>query len=127
MPLPARRFAAASALVAGLLVSLPVQAQTRTQAVADASRMSCAALKSVIKRNGAVTVYSIERDPHINLAERLVNRRSFRDGRSVERYVSHRGFCFFNEVTRFRTVTTQDTERCSVKLCVEKQRNASRR
>lgn len=127
MILPACRFAVASLLLAGLILPLPVQAQSRTQAVADASRMSCAALKSFIKRNGAVTVYSVERDPHINLAERLVNRRGFRDGRSVERYVSHRGFCFFNEITRFRTVTTQDTERCSVKLCVEKERNASRR
>lgn len=112
-------------LATGLILSAPASAQTF--ATANASKMSCTALKNVIKQNGAVTVYSLERDPYINLAERLVTRRGFRDGNSVERYVSHRGFCLFNEVTRYRTVTTNDTEQCSVKLCVEKQRSTSER
>ena len=124
--LPRAVLAAATLLMlaAGMLV--PVTAGAQTFATADASRLSCAALQDVIREYGAVTVYSIERRPHINLAERLLTGRSFRDGRSVERYVSHRGFCFYNETTRFRTVTTRDTVRCSVIICVDDERGRFR-
>lgn len=71
----------------------------------DARRLSCAAVQDIIHAEGAVILRS----------------RSPNSGRLLwERYVAHRGFCFANEITEYRTVSTVDTNRCSVKLCRER-------
>ncbi|MEM1044832.1 MAG: hypothetical protein AAGL24_01720 [Pseudomonadota bacterium] len=109
--------AATGMLAAAVTFAGPADAQTALSV--DAGAMSCAALKQTVRENGAVTVYSVERFARFNLAERLVNRRSFSDRRAVDRYVKHRGFCFYNEVIQFQSVTTRDSDQCWLRVCGE--------
>ena len=71
----------------------------------DGRRLTCAAVQNIIAKEGAV----------------ILRTRSPFSGRLLwERYVAHRGFCFANEITEYREVSTADTDRCSVKLCRER-------
>lgn len=70
----------------------------------DASRLSCVALKQIIRDEGAVIVRSRSR---------------LTGNRLSDRYVGRRGFCFEGEVTRYNPVATRDTDTCSLKICVD--------
>lgn len=71
----------------------------------DGSRLSCDAVHDIIVSEGAI----------------ILKTRSRRSGRQLsERYVAHRGFCFANEITEYRTVSTRDTHQCPVLLCRER-------
>jgi len=123
----ASRKGVSAATLFALAILAPVAATAQTYASVDAGQMTCAALQDVVEKYGAVTVYSNERHPNFNLGERFFSRRSFENGRSIERFVAHRGFCFYNEVIGYQTVTTRDTERCSLKICAESPRSGRRR
>lgn len=91
---------AVSAMTAGFAPAAGAQGISRV----DASGLSCTALKQIIRDEGAVIVRSRSR---------------LTGNRLSDRYVSRRGFCFEGEVTRYNPVATRDTDRCSLKICVD--------
>jgi len=91
---------AASALAGSFVPAAGAQGISRV----DASRLSCSALKQIIRDEGAVIVRSRSR---------------LTGNRLSDRYVSRRGFCFEGEVTRYNPVVTRDTDTCSLKICVD--------
>ena len=107
-PRKAVRAAALSALVVATLA--PAAANADIWRV-NAARQSCDALQGVIADQGAVIVRSPSPYSGTTLSER---------------YVANRGFCYANEIVRYRTVVTRDTDRCSVLLCTEREKRRRR-
>lgn len=107
------------ALATGFALPSAARAQTpfgaKTFARADASSLTCSELKGTIRKYGAVSVRSLNQAAEGGPSSPV-----------TERYVRHRGFCFFNETTANQTVSTTDTDRCYLKLCIGKERNSRR-
>lgn len=95
-----------AALLVGAAVAGAIVPDADAQGISrvEASRLSCVALKQIVRDEGAVIVRS---------------RSPLTGNRLSDRYVSRRGFCFEGEVTRHNPVATRDTDRCSLKLCVD--------
>lgn len=90
--------------LAGLIFSASLAEAQNIRRV-DGSRLSCDAVHDIIVAEGAIILKTL----------------SPRSGRRLsERYVAHRGFCFANEITEYRTVSTRDTDQCPVLLCRER-------
>lgn len=95
---------AALVAIAGFVFSASLADAQNIRRV-DGSRLSCDAVHDIIVAEGAI----------------ILKTRSRRSGRQLsERYVAHRGFCFANEITEYRTVSTRDTHQCPVLLCRER-------
>lgn len=104
---PSRKRVAASLAMTGFaafVLNASVAQAEGTHRI-DARQLSCSAVHNIIDTKGAVILKS----------------KSATSGRLLsERYVAHRGFCFANEITEYRTVSAGDTNTCSVKLCSER-------
>jgi len=103
-PVGNRLVSAALIALSGLVFSASLAEAQNIRRV-DGSRLSCDAVHDIIVAEGAI----------------ILKTRSRRSGRQLsERYVAHRGFCFANEITEYRTVSTRDTHQCPVLLCRER-------
>lgn len=101
-----------TALLGAHAVVAPAPASAQAAPRVNIDGLSCAALQNVIQVRGAIIAQSTSP----NTGRQL-----------LERYVSRRGFCFFNERTEYRGVATTDNAYCSVKICSEQNRNDERK
>lgn len=90
-------------LIPGLVVMSVQMADAQTRRQPDTTKLTCSQTQELVAKFGAINLKS---GPY-----------------KFDRYVTNRNKCYANESVRTTYVPTLDTPRCSVQVCVERDRN----